>query len=304
MMTASHRMLAAGAHVQRYHFSSASSSSGRKVALVMGVANQRSIAWACVESFLRKDYDCIITYHSPTVEDGSRYAAKIEKLVSSAAQPPDANGVILGCLSCNVESELAILFRERLPSMLDTRQIDAVVHSIAYAPEMDRPLLQTSASAYLKAQHVSAYSFLETVRECVEGNFLSKDAALTTLTYLGAARAVPGYACMGPAKAALESIVRGLAVEVGSQQEVRNNNASIRINAVSAGPIKTMSARGIPNFGSILQHVASTAPLRRNVTAEEVAETITWLSTVATGVTGQTIYVDAGYSSVVAVPSA
>jgi enoyl-[acyl-carrier protein] reductase I len=287
MMAVSHRRLAALARLQRRHVATVS----KKLALVMGVANQRSIAWACVESFLKNEYDCIITYYSPSVDDSSKYASKIEKLASTTS--PNANALILGSLSCNVESDLPVLFRELLPSILNERKIDAVVHSIAHASEMDRPLLQTTRSAFLNAHNVSAYSFLETVRECVEGNILSDAAALTTLTYVGAIRAVPGYGSMGPAKAALESVVRGLALELGSQ--------NVRINAVSAGPIKTVSARGIPNFGSIQQHVGSTAPLRRNVSADEVADTITWLSTAATGITGQTIYVDAGYSNIVPV---
>jgi enoyl-[acyl-carrier protein] reductase I len=171
------------------------------------------------------------------------------------------------------------------------RTIDAIVHSIAFAPEIENPLLQTSSAAYLKAQHISAYSLIETMRESIDNKLLSDSGAVTTLSYLGAMRSVPGYGSMGPSKAALESIVRSLARELGPTQW--------RINAVSSGPIKTVSARGIPNFGSILEHVKKQAPLRRNVTVEEVAETVTWLSTHATCITGQTIYVDAGYSAVV-----
>lgn len=286
-------------HRQHYCFST----ERKKVALIMGVANQRSIAWACVESFLRKDFDCIITYYDPSAADAGKYASKIEKLASAAAaigsisSNGDAKARILGCIPCNVETDLPVLFRQRLPSLLlvrrDERKIDAVVHSIAYASEMNRPLLQTSRSAYLHAQHVSAYSFLETARECVDGNLLAEEgAALTTLTYLGAIRAVPHYGSMGPAKAALESLVRGLAFELGSQHW--------RVNAVSAGPVPTVSARSIPHFRSMQQHAAETAPLRRNVTTEEVAETVTWISTpAASGITGQIIYVDAGYSSIV-----
>jgi enoyl-[acyl-carrier protein] reductase I len=283
--------------LQRKTFSSAPTEkqpmSNPKLALVMGVANQRSIAWACVESFLQKNHDCIITYHIPSTEVTSsiKYKSKIEKLIEPYTQTPSdmRNGSrIIGYLPCNVETDLPDLFKERIPILLEGRKIDAVVHSIAYAPEMDKPLLQTSGAAYLTAQHISAYSLIQTIRECVANDVLSKSSAVTTLSYLGAIRAVPGYGCMGPAKAALESVVRGLAIEVGP--------GNIRVNAVSAGPIKTVSARGIPNFGSIQQHVLENAPLRRNVSIEEVAETVTWLSSVATGITGQTIYVDAGYS--------
>ena len=268
------------------HDASSSSSSTKKLALVMGVANQRSIAWACVESFLQKNYDCIITYQL------SSNASKMEHLVATVPSQTSPDGPrILGCVPCNVESELPALFQNRLSMLLHgKRTIDAVVHSIAFASEMEKPLLQTSSSAYLNAQHISAYSLIETVRECMASNVLSESGAVTTLSYLGGVRAVPGYGSMGPAKAALESIVRSLALEVGPTQW--------RINAVSAGPIKTVSARGISNFGSILQHVKVQAPLRRNITVEEVAETITWLSSYGTGITGQTIYVDAGYSAI------
>jgi enoyl-[acyl-carrier protein] reductase I len=290
----------------------------KKLALVLGVANDRSIAWACVLSFLRKGYDCIITYQdSATDIDAkkqiagktaeSKYEAKIKKLVQTT-ESMDTSSRILDAFPCNVETDLPGLFQDRIQPLLVHagvgRKVDAVVHSIAYSPEMDKPLLESSASAYLRAQHISAYSFVEMVRECIASNILSDSSAITTLTYLGAVRSVPGYGCMGPAKASLESIVRSLAVEVNrirGQDENSSTPLAIRINAVSAGPIKTVSARGIPNFSTLQEHVAQTSPLRRNVTAAEVAETVSWLSTVATGITGQTIYVDAGYSSVVPV---
>jgi enoyl-[acyl-carrier protein] reductase I len=263
----------------------------KKLALVMGVANQRSIAWACVESFLQKNFDCIVTYLRP------ENATKIEQLISRHASHNVPDGPrILGSFPCDVESELPKLFKNDLWTILQgQRTIDAIVHSLAYAPDIKVPLLQTPSRNYLTAQHISAYSLIETIRESMANNLLSDSGAVTTLSYLGAMRAVPGYGAMGPSKAALESIVRGLARELGPMQW--------RINAVSAGPIKTVSARGIPNFASILEHVKKQAPLRRNVAVEEVAETVTWLSTHATCITGQTIYVDAGYNAVVPIHS-
>jgi enoyl-[acyl-carrier-protein] reductase (NADH) len=334
------------------------------LALVMGVANERSIAWACVESFLRKNYDCIVTYHIPNRSNNStgtsneanysndqyeKYKSKMNALVHPYLPPNhptkeqdihnnhlERSAHIIACLPCNVETDIATLCNEDLPKLLQQQQqqqegtllggesshirtIDAVVHSLAYAPEMDRPLLQTSSAAYLMAQHISAYSFLETIRECLQNRLLSpSNAAVTTLSYLGAIRAVPGYGSMSPAKAALESMVRTLAYEMGTTNTTLNNttaaaattttttnvsnpihNTVVRVNAVSAGPIQTVSARGISNFTSIRHHVEHHAPLQRNVTVQEVAETVTWLSTKATGITGQTIYVDAGYNSVV-----
>jgi enoyl-[acyl-carrier protein] reductase I len=261
----------------------------------MGVANQRSIAWACVESLLRKNIDCIITYNSKSEDDNDKYKSKMESLVCSYMNCDQRESQIIALLPCNVETDIPALCNEQIPKVLNFRKIDVVIHSVAYSPEIDRPLLQTSSSAYLTAQHVSAYSLIQTVRECMNNNLLSKVSAVTTLSYLGAIRAVPGYGSMGPSKASLESIVRCLAMEVGP--------INVRVNAVSAGPIKTVSARGIPNFASIQHHVIDHAPLRRNVTVDEVAETVTWLSTAATGITGQTIYVDAGYSAVVPIHS-
>jgi enoyl-[acyl-carrier protein] reductase I len=267
-------------------------------------------------SFLQKGYDCIITYQdSSTDKDAkqqiagktteSKHEAKIKKLVQTASS---MDSRILGAFPCNVEADLPGLFQDRIQPLLGHggvgRKINAVVHSIAYSPEMDKPLLESSSSAYLRAQHISAYSFVETVRECIASNILSDSSAITTLSYLGAVRSVPGYGCMGPAKASLESIVRSLAAEVNRTRGPDDNSSAplaMRINAVSAGPIRTVSARGIPHFSTLQDHVAQTSPLRRNVTAAEVAETVTWLSTAATGITGQTIYVDAGYSSVVPV---
>jgi enoyl-[acyl-carrier protein] reductase I len=261
----------------------------------MGVANQRSIAWACVESLLRKNIDCIVTYYSPSEEDRDKYKSKIENLVSPYTNGLQNESQVIALLQCNVSTDIPKICKDELPIVLKNRKIDVVIHSVAYAPEIDRPLLRTSCSAFLTAQHISAYSLIQTVRECLDNNILSSNSAVTTLSYLGAMRAVPGYGSMGPSKASLESVVRSLAMEVGPDNKVR-------VNAVSAGPIKTVSARGIPNFASIQHHVADNAPLRRNVTVEEVAETVTWLSTSATGITGQTIFVDAGYSAIVPLP--
>ena len=331
---------------ERQHTSQQSSSSQstatnkRGLALVMGVANQRSIAWGCVESFLQKNYDCIITYHIPSQQSSNnndhnsvnendmdiihkeKYKSMIEKLASpymyqsdyysntgnSTPSTHDLPPRIIACVPCCVQTGIPQLCHELIPNILlslkdGRRTIDTIVHSIAYASEMDRPLLQVSSTAYLQAQHISAYSLIELVRECVRHRLFSEsDASVTTLSYLGAVRTVPNYGTMSPAKAALESIVRTLAYEVGNLDDTSSDAATrstIRVNAVSAGPLKTLSARGIPNFTNMQQHVVDHAPLRRNVTLEEVAETITWLSIHGTGITGQTIYVDAGYSSMV-----
>ena len=142
------------------------------------------------------------------------------------------------------------------------------------------------------AQQISAFSLLETAK-FGQSVLNSTNSSITALTYLGSSRALPNYYLMGPAKASLEACVRGLAAELGSQ--------SIRVNAVSAGPLRTLSSRGIPQFTDLYQHVQEKAPLRRNVTGQEVADTISFLAIGGTGITGQVIYVDAGYSSVIPV---
>jgi len=249
----------------------------RKVALIMGVANKRSIAWACVQSFLKADFDCVLTYQS------DRFASAIGKLT-------EHNPRLLSSLACNVETEIPQLFQNQLPEILKDRKIDAIVHSIAYANFEKTTLGQASWNAYQQAQHISAYSFLETAQHASNTEILSSEASLTALSYLGAVRAIPYYHIMGPAKAALESLVRGLSIEYGPP---------LRVNAVSAGPLNTLAARGIPHFSRLQQHTANHSPLGRSVTAQEVADTVYFLATTGTGITGQTIYVDGGYNTIV-----
>lgn len=267
----------------------------RKLALIMGVANQRSIAWACVQSFLSRNYDCILTYQS------ARFEKSVQRLIEQRGN--DSPGRILGAVPCNVECDEAIprLLQVDIPSILmDDRPFDAIVHSIAYADMQDPRLSQTSWSVFSQALHISAYSFLQLTHEVVQKDFVhtadstatGSHSSLIALTYLGAVRAVPNYQSMGPAKAALEATVRGLALEYGPTHQ-------LHINAVSAGPIATAAARGgIRDFSALQQAVKETSPLRRSVKASEVANVVRWLSE-STGVTGQTIYVDAGYNSVV-----
>jgi enoyl-[acyl-carrier protein] reductase I len=317
------------------------------MALIMGVANHRSIAWACVESFLQ-DYDCIIfTYQNErfakTANDLVRQAdatnhrrfteaqsTTATSHVSTQRPPPQPTSRLIA-LPCNVETELSSLFHERIPEALFLRRgdddsnpdadendykMDAIVHSIAYAPDMHKKnggggLLQTSREAFLQAHAVSAYSLLETTRLSLpylrtstgSSNYsdsgISVGSSITTLSYLGATRAVPHYNIMGPAKASLEALVRGLALEIGTTEQ---GHCHHRINAVSAGPINTLAARGIVGLSRIREHVAQHAPLRQNVTARQVADTVRFVASAqASGLTGQTIHVDAGYSSIVPV---
>jgi enoyl-[acyl-carrier protein] reductase I len=327
----------------------ASNPARKKVALIMGVANKRSIAWACVESFLRSNnYDCILTYQS------ERFRDKVDKMVQTANAKHSAsqtrnnndssnntgNTRILASLPCNVQTDLPALFHDVLPDILEQgdRKIDAIIHSLAYANfegNADK-LSQASWQAFSEAQHISAYSFLETARCATESNLLlhsnprtlntlhsensqddtsntedtnssvlspSSSSSLTALSYIGATRSVPGYHIMGPAKASLEAIVRGLAAELGTNStNSPDSTGSIRVNCVSAGPVQTAAARGIPGFSKLAAAADRSAPTG-NPAVQQVANVVQWVAdSAAVGVTGQTIYVDGGYSTTVSVP--
>jgi enoyl-[acyl-carrier protein] reductase I len=167
------------------------------------------------------------------------------------------------------------------------RPLDAVVHSLAFAnrDDLSRPFVETGRAGFLLAQEVSAYSIVAVARATAPA--MTAGGALMTLTYLGSTRVVPNYNVMGAAKASLEASVRYLASDLGPQR--------IRVNAISAGPVKTASARGIKDFNTILEYVAQRAPLRRNTDPAEVADTAVFLaSDLGRGVTGNTIFVDAG----------
>jgi enoyl-[acyl-carrier protein] reductase I len=190
-------------------------------------------------------------------------------------------------LNCDVTNDAEL---EALVAVLQTEfpKLDAVVHSIAFANKEDlsRPFSETSRDGYLLSQNVSAYSLVAMSRALAP--LMSEGGAILTLTYLGATRVVENYNVMGVAKAALEACVRYLAAELGSR--------NIRVNAISAGPIKTASARGIKDFSKVLDAVAAHAPLKRNCDPAEVADTAVFLaSSLGRGVTGNTIFVDAGF---------
>lgn len=167
--------------------------------------------------------------------------------------------------------------------------LDALIHAIAYAKreELQGDFFHTSKEGYMVAHEVSAYSLTAVTRAALplmEG----REGSIVTLSYIGAERVVPNYNVMGIAKAALEASVRYLAADCGPR--------GIRVNAISAGPIRTLSASGVRDFSTILDHIAETSPLRRNVTAEEVGDTCLFLvGPHSRGITGSTLYVDGGY---------
>ncbi len=239
--------------------------------MVLGVANKWSIAYAIAEAFRREGAKLILTYQ------GERQKATVEDL-----------GKELGAASvfnCDVTKTEEL---EGLVKELSGEKLDIVVHSIAFAnrEDLSRPFLETSRDGYLLAQEVSSYSLVSVARAL--SPLMTEGGAILTLSYLGSVRVIPNYNVMGVAKAALEACVRYLASDLGAK--------GIRVNAISAGPIKTASARGIKDFSKVLDGVAAISPLRRNTEPAEVADTAVFLgSHLGRGVTGNVIYVDAGF---------
>jgi len=244
-----------------------------QTALILGVANKWSIAWAIAKAFHREGTKIILTYL------GDRQKASVEEL---AAELPGTE-----LIACDVTSDAEI---DAMAAYLQERgiTISTVVHSVAFAnrEDLSRPFVQTSRSGFALAHDVSAYSLVAVSRAMAP---LMKDGgSIITLSYLGAVRVVENYNVMGVAKAALEASMRYLAADLGAQ--------NIRVNAISAGPIKTTSARGIKDFSKVLDGVSAVAPLKRNTDPAEVADTAVFLaSTLGRGVTGNVIYVDAGF---------
>ena len=244
-----------------------------KHALILGVANKWSLAYAIAQAFMREGARLTLTYQ------GERQKETVEELGHELKAAR--------ILACDVQREEEL---EQLTKTLqaDGGRLDAVIHSIAFAQREDlsRPFLETSRAGYLLAQEVSSFSLVAVARATAPA--MNGGGSITTLTYLGSSRVVPNYNVMGVAKAALEASVRYLASDLGSK--------NIRVNAVSAGPVKTASARGIKDFTKVLEAVAQHAPLRRNTDPAEVADAAVFLaSDLGRGVTGNIIFVDAGF---------
>jgi enoyl-[acyl-carrier protein] reductase I len=242
-------------------------------ALVTGVANRWSLAYAIAEAFRREGACLVLTYQ------GERQRDAVETL----GQELGAGHVI----PCDVSQDQELVqLAERLAA--GPGRIDALVHSIAFANREDisRPFVETSRAGFALAHDVSAYSLIALARAIAP--LMTSGGSITTLTYLGSNRVIPNYNVMGVAKAALEAAVRYLASDLGPKK--------IRVNAISAGPVKTASARAIKDFSSILDFVAQRAPLRRNTDPAEVADAAVFLaSPLGRGVTGNIMYVDSGF---------
>lgn len=243
-----------------------------KTALILGVANRWSLAYAIAQAFRREGARLLLAYQ------GQRLQKTVEEL-----------GAALGAartIDCDVTRD------EDLARLAETLQsedrLDAVVHSIAFANQADlsRPFVETSREGYLLAQNVSAYSMIAVARATVPK--MTNGGAMMTLTYLGSTRVVTNYNVMGTAKASLEAAVRYLASDLGPR--------NIRVNAISAGPVKTAAARGIKDFSKVLEAVEAHSAMRRNVTPGEVADVAVFLaSDLGRGVTGDVLFADAGY---------
>ncbi len=245
-----------------------------KVGMIFGVANQRSIAWACAQACAAQGAKLAFTYQ------GERLKENVEKLTKDMA-----GAIVVPCDVTNqAEVDAAFATVEKTFGKLDF-----LIHSIAYAPKeaLEGEFLTTSREAFLTALEISAFSLTQLALAAVP---LMKDGgSIITMSYYGAEKVVRNYNVMGVAKSALESSVRYLAEDLGKQ--------NIRVNAISAGPINTLSARGVKNMGAMLKHIAEKSPLRRNVEAREVGNTALFLvSDLASAITGETIYVDCGFN--------
>ena len=246
-----------------------------KRGIIFGVANDKSIAWGIAQQLRAAGAELAFTYLNES----------LEKRVRPLAESLDAKIV----LPCDVQNEedIAAVFAELKKQW---GHVDFVVHAVAFANREDlkQPFSQTSREGFQLALDISAYSLVAVTRAAIP--VMTEGGSIVTMTYLGSVRSVPAYNVMGVAKAALEASVRYLAAELGTQ--------GIRVNAVSAGPIKTLAASGIANFKEKLRIAEERSPLGRLVTQEDVGKaTLYLLSDLASGVTGEIHYVDGGFST-------
>jgi enoyl-[acyl-carrier protein] reductase I len=245
-----------------------------KFGIIFGVANKRSIAWATAQALSEAGARLAFTYQ------GERLKENVEGLTR------EMEGALI--LPCDVmrQEEVDETFA-RVGQ--EFGRLDFLIHSIAFAPKeaLEGEFLDTSRDAFLTALEVSAYSLSQLARAAAP--LMTEGGSIVSMSYYGAEKVVPNYNVMGVAKAALEASTRYLAADVGRR--------NIRVNAISAGPLNTLSARGVANISTMLKHHAERAPLGRNVEAREVGNTALFLcSPLASGITGEVIHVDCGYN--------
>ncbi|HEX6385350.1 MAG TPA: enoyl-ACP reductase [Anaerolineae bacterium] len=244
-----------------------------KKALIFGVANQRSIAWGIAQAF-----------HEHGAEIGFSYGLpQLERRVRPLAEEIGVDFVEL--CDVTVDADIDAVFEKAADRF---GRIDVLVHCIAFAPReaLEGEFVNTSRQAFQVAMDISAYSLVALARSARP--LMASGGSIICMTYYGAEKVFPHYNVMGVAKAALEACTRYLAADLGPE--------NIRVNAISAGPIKTLSAAGVAGFRKMLSYTEERTPLRRNVDQSEVGNTALWLaSNLSSGVTGEVVYVDAGY---------
>ncbi|MCC7464006.1 MAG: enoyl-ACP reductase [Gammaproteobacteria bacterium] len=249
-----------------------------KRALIVGVANERSIAWGIAQAMKAHGAELAFTYA------GDKLKERVEPLATSIGSQ------LLMPLDVTLDEQISAAFAQ----LKDTwGHLDVLVHAVAFAPReaiAGSFTQNTTREAFRIAHDVSSYSLTALARAAAP-LMHGRQGAIITLSYLGAVRSIPSYNVMGLAKASLEANVRFLALDLGPQ--------GIRVNGISAGPIKTLASSGVSGMRLMLSHVAEVAPLRRNVTTEDVGNAATFLcSDMAAGITGEIVYVDCGFSSV------
>lgn len=243
--------------------------------VVMGVANDRSLAWGIAKKLFDAGANIIFTYRK------ERSKGKIEKLLGNYTEHKTA------IIECDVNSDESIAKAFQKIGE-EYKVIHGIVHSVAFAhaEDLHNRFVETTRDGYAFAQDTSAYSLIAVSKAAKP--FMTEGGSIVTMSYLGAERVLDGYNVMGVAKAALEASMRYLAADIGAD--------NIRVNAISAGAIRTLAAKGVPSFNQILHKIEDAAPLKRNTNQEEVADmTVVMLSHLSRGVTGETIYVDSGY---------
>ncbi|MFL6375759.1 MAG: enoyl-ACP reductase [Pyrinomonadaceae bacterium] len=245
-----------------------------KIGMIFGVANKRSIAWACAAACAEHGARMALTYQ------GERLKENVEELAGTL------NDSLV--VPCDVTDQATVDAAFEAVKA-EYGRLDFLVHSIAFAPReaLEGEFVATTRDAFATALEISAFSLTQVALAAAP--LMTDGGSIVTMSYYGAEKVVPNYNVMGVAKAALEASVRYLAADLGKD--------NIRVNAISAGPINTLSARGVKNMGSLLSYVGEKSPLKRNVTAAEVGSTALFLvSDLASGITGETIYVDCGYN--------
>src|SRR5580698_891178 len=245
-----------------------------KTGIVFGVANKRSIAWAIAQAWAREGAKLAFTYQG-------------ERLKENVAELAGTFGADTLVLPCDVtkDDEIAAVFKAVGQKF---GKLHLLLHSVAFAPKeaLEGEFVNTSREAFRVAHDVSAYSLIALTRGAAP--LMTDGGSVVAMTYYGSEKVVPHYNVMGVAKASLEASTRYLAYDLGPKK--------IRVNCISAGPVNTLAARGIAGFSDMLKHYEAHAPLKRNVLPEELGATGTFLaSDGAAAITGQTLYVDAGY---------